>query len=234
MKITKETRHIRPRRSPRPGICCLCGGQTGPYRWPGCPADGARPRTLGAAAGSASPGRMPVAVSGGLPAAGRHARRPARIRSNDGAPAQGVGVPFSATAVCTHQLCIASESSPQASVSIASITVPCLSLLPPWRCKPSRMAAAAVCTMLAYPDLLTQPVTDRAPVRQIEAGDSPAVPDIMHRGGVLEAASVRATLRFGADNATRFSNIAIRCAECCDSGPLSYLMVMNLCRASCQ
>jgi len=115
--------------------------------------------------------------------------------------------------VYTHQLCIASESALRALVSIVSITVPHLSLLWPWHCKPSRRAAAAVCTMSAYSDLLTQPVTNCVPVRQIKADGSPAVPDIMHRGGVLEAASVRATLRFGVDNATRFSNIAIRCAQ---------------------
>ena len=47
---------------------------------------------------------------------------------------------------------------------------------------------------------------------QIRVADSAAVPYVLHRGGVIEAVSVRATPRYGpADNQPRFSNVAIKC-----------------------
>ncbi len=179
-----DTMHNNPAEPPS-RLSRPCKGQSGPCRWPGCP----RPLTRTARALARleqQPDQPHLAVCPSLyladyrPLGAMRGDLPAPEAMTVRLPI-GVSVPFSAAAVCARRLCIASESALRALVSIVSITVPCLSLLSPWHCKPSNsgMAAAAVSTISAYSVLLTQPVTNRVPVRQIEAGDSPAVPDVL-------------------------------------------------------
>ena len=60
--------------------------------------------------------------------------------------------------------------------------------------------------------MLTGSLTASARARQIKVANSLFLPYVLHRGGVLEAAAVRATPRFGsADNEPRFSNVFVRC-----------------------
>ncbi len=67
--------------------------------------------------------------------------------------------------------------------------------------------------MASNSDMLTGSLTAFARARQIKVANSVFLPYVLHRGGVLEAAAVRATPRFGsAYNEPRFSNVSIRCA----------------------